>query len=91
MTWNEIVKQGYYQFLKHHEDIEYVIRCKYCIHRPYLVPAKYDNTGQCVKYAYITSPDDVCPFLCDDAWYNRIPEDNFFCSFGERKEIENKC
>lgn len=67
-------------------DVMKVVRCKDCKHRPYLVPAKYDSSGKCIKYAYITSPDDVCPFLCDDPWYNRIPEDNFFCGLGDRKE-----
>ena len=83
MSWDEIVKQGYEKFLKHHEDLEYVVRCKDCIHRPYQVPAKYHN-GKCVKYSYVTSKDEECPYLCDDSWYNRIPEDAFFCAKGER-------
>lgn len=66
-----------------------IVRCKDCIHRPYLVPAKYDSSGKCIKYAYVTSPDDVCPYLCDDTWYNRVPEDNFFCASGDRKETED--
>lgn len=60
-----------------------VVRCKECIHRPYVVPAKYNSRGQCEKYSYIESIDDICPYLCDDAWYNRVPEDNFFCAYGE--------
>lgn len=30
MTWNEVVKQGYDQFMKRNEDLEYVVRCKDC-------------------------------------------------------------
>jgi len=30
MTWDEVVKQGYDQFLRRHEDLEYVTRCKDC-------------------------------------------------------------
>ena len=30
MTWDEIVKQGYDQFVKRNEDLEYVTRCKDC-------------------------------------------------------------
>ena len=69
-------------------DVEKVVRCKDCIHRPYEIPAKYDSFGKCVQYSYITSPDDICPYVCDDPWYNRIPEDNFFCGFGDKKETK---
>lgn len=64
-------------------DVEKVVRCKDCMHRPYKIPAKYDSSGKCIKYAYITSPDDMCPYVCEDPWYNLVPEDNFFCGFGE--------
>lgn len=70
-------------------DVVEIVRCNDCKHRPYQVPAKYDSSGQCVKYGYITSPDDVCPFLSDDSWYNRVPEDDFFCGFGDRKDTED--
>lgn len=90
MKWDEILKQGYEKFLKYHEDLEYVVRCKDCIHRPYVVPAKYDISGKCVKYSYVTAPDDVCPYLCDDSWYNRVPEDTFFCAKGERNYERNE-
>lgn len=63
-------------------------RCQDCIHRPYVVPAKYDILGRCVKYSHIERPDDVCPYVCDDPWYDRVPEEDFFCGFGERKETE---
>ena len=70
-------------------DVVEVVRCKDCTHKPYVIPAKYDISGKCVKYSYVTAPDGVCPYICDDSWYNRVPEDNFFCGFGERKEKEN--
>ena len=70
-------------------DVVEVVQCKDCKHRPYLVPAKYDSSGKCIKYAYITSIDEVCPYVCEDPWYNLVPEDNFFCGFGERKETED--
>ena len=28
-------------------------------------------------------PDDVCPLQCDDPWYSKYPEDDFFCAKGE--------
>ncbi len=30
MTWDEIVKQGYDQFMRRNEDLEYVVRCRDC-------------------------------------------------------------
>ena len=34
MTWDDVVKQGYDQFTKRNEDLEYVIRCRDCKHNP---------------------------------------------------------
>lgn len=89
MTWNEIIKQGYAQFMERNADLEYVTRCKDCVHRPYVVPAKYNSRGQCEKYSRVEAIDDLCPYICDDAWYNNVPEDNFFCAYGERKGDTN--
>lgn len=66
-----------------------VVRCNECIHRPYVVPAKYNSRGQCEKYSCVDSIDDVCPYICDDRWYNLVPKDNFFCAYGERKETDD--
>lgn len=66
-----------------------VVLCKNCVHRPFVVPAKYNSRGQCEKYSYIDAIDDICPYICDDAWYNNVPEDNFFCAYGERKGDTN--
>lgn len=38
MTWAEIVKQGYDQFMKRNEDLEYVVRCKDCKYHEDEVP-----------------------------------------------------
>lgn len=53
-----------------------VIRCKDCKHRPYV-------TGENYRLEF---PDEVCPCLCEDYWYSWLPEDNWFCPKGERKE-----
>ena len=54
----------------------YVVRCKNCKHRP------HDKRGHGVSEDLVF-PDDVCPLQCDDPWYSKYPEDDFFCAKGE--------
>ena len=59
-----------------------VVFCRDCIHRPY-------ETVPGVRYGLtVESPpgDYKCPCLCDDGWYSWIPDDDFFCANGERRE-----
>lgn len=63
-----------------------IIRCKDCKHKPY--PSdnyNYDN-GDCGFE--IIFPDYRCPCQCDDGYYNRIPDDDWFCGNAERREDE---
>ena len=60
-------------------DVQPVVRCKDCKHRPI------------VEGDYISEPGEIysdytCPYLCDDCWYNRMPEDSWYCNHGERKD-----
>lgn len=54
-----------------------IVKCKDCKHRPV-------RDG-----ADIFKPDTfdtICPYLCaGDSYYNRVPEDDWFCNFGEKK------
>lgn len=62
-----------------------IIRCKECKHRP----IKEDAEG--ADYGFnISAPngDERCPCLVEDGWYSWMPNDNFYCGFGERKESE---
>jgi len=60
------------------DDFVHVVRCKDCKHRPY-----EDEDGD----VYAPSWDDlICPYLCEDSYYNWMPEDDFFCKRGERKD-----
>lgn len=52
-----------------------IVRCKDCIHKP------QENAKH-----FAVFPDEICPCQCDDPWYSWIPQDNFFCAFGERRE-----
>lgn len=63
-------------------DVVEIVRCKYCIHRPYSEDEEPANGLE------IHSPDgydSVCPcFNGSDRWYSYIPEDDFFCAHGAR-------
>ena len=68
-----------------------LIRCKNCKHRP------HED-----KYGHIVPPrvqvgvyswgepeyddDEICPYVCDDRWYSRIPSDEQYCDRAEPKE-----
>lgn len=58
-----------------------VVRCKDCKHRPVVV-----NPGKPYGFG-LEGPDydEICPYLVDDGYYNRMPEDDWFCHFGEKK------
>lgn len=60
------------------EDVVEVVRCKDCIHKP---------TGSGVNHD-ITFPeqDYRCPCRCEDYWYSWMPNDDWFCANGERRE-----
>ena len=63
-----------------------IIRCKDCIHRP-IANDTYNfddwNCGFDIEF-----PDYRCPCRCDDEYYNRIPDDDWFCGNAERGEQE---
>ena len=57
-------------------DVVEVIRCKDCKHRPYL-----DKDG------FIEPENSICPCINeDDPYYSWMPEDDWFCADGERRE-----
>ena len=60
-----------------------IIRCKDCIHRP-ITNDTYNfddwNCGFDIEF-----PDYRCPCRCDDEYYNRIPDDDWFCGNAERR------
>ena len=61
-----------------------IVYCRDCIHRPIKKP-----TGQNYNLAPKTKDgytDYTCPYVCIDSYYTRIPEDDFYCKFGETHE-----
>jgi len=61
-----------------------IVYCRDCIHRP--------ERNYKYKFFFAEGPliegkeDTTCPYVCDDSYYTRIPEDDFYCKFGEAHE-----
>ena len=60
-----------------------IVFCKECKHRP----IKEDVDGENYGFNLIepTDGDECCPCLVSDGWYSWMPEDGFYCGFGERE------
>lgn len=80
---------------KHGKEVEFakVVRCKDCKHRPhknkdgYIMPPRV----QVGVYAWGEpeyDDDESCPYVCEDRWYNRIPNDEQYCDRAEPKEAD---
>ena len=54
--------------------------CKTCKHRPYFAL----NTR--TRSLDVYYPDEVCPYVCDDPYYSRVPFDQSFCDKWEAKD-----
>lgn len=74
--WNDALK-SVAQFAPTVDAVE-VVRCRDCKHKP---------TGSGVNHD-ITFPeqDYRCPCRCEDYWYSWMPDDDWFCANGERRE-----
>lgn len=69
------------EIVAHAEKVSELVRCKDCKYRP--TDPKGHNCGQDLEF-----PDDVCPCQVGDNWYSWMPDDNWFCASGERKEVD---
>lgn len=58
-----------------------VVRCKDCKHKPTGSGANHDIT--------FPKQDYKCPCRCEDYWYSWMPDDDWFCANGERRENDN--
>ena len=57
-----------------------IIRCKDCKHKP---------TGSGVNHDINFPKQDYrCPCRCEAYWYSWMPDDDWFCANGERREDE---
>ena len=64
---------------QHYTDVGELVRCKDCKHRPITLD------GEVLPRKVNGCPDEACPFVRADYYYNRQPEGDFFCAWGERK------
>ena len=61
-------------------DLVNIVRCKNCIHCP---TGYYESE----RDRYPIFPDEVCPCRVEeDEFYSWIPDPNWFCPKGERKQ-----
>ena len=82
-------------------SVEPLVRCRECKHRPVKSPDKngrlwitapknYNEDCLSTFAPAVGEYDLTCPYLCDDPWYNRMPDDNYYCADGERKDDDKR-
>lgn len=62
-----------------YQEVGELVRCKYCKHRPTINGAYNNGFG-------LEFPTSRCPCQCDDEYYSWMPDDDWYCPNGERKE-----
>ena len=56
-----------------------IIRCINCKYRP------IDRLGNGWGFELEFPEEYKCPLQCDDPWYSRMPDDDWYCANGEEK------
>lgn len=78
-------------------SVDPLVRCRECKHRPVKSPDKegrlwitapknYNEDCLSTFAPAVGEYDLTCPYLCDDPYYNRMPDDDYYCADGEREE-----
>ena len=78
-------------------SVDPLVRCRECKHRPVkshdkkgrlwiTAPKNYNEDCLSAFAPAVGEYDLTCPYLCDDPYYNRMPDDNYYCSKGVRKD-----
>lgn len=67
----------------HNCEVEsaFIVRCKNCKWKPSYDPP---NERTSLNLVFPDSMCNPCPFKCEDNWFSKMPEDDFFCKYGER-------
>lgn len=68
-------------------DVRPVVYCRYCMYAP-----EGDDDDHCLEWPCDDWPGrNPCPLKCEDNWYSKKPEPDFFCANGRdmRKEHGN--
>ena len=68
----------------HIKKMSPIVRCKDCKHRPVPNGNNHPLTPKPSEFEW----DETCPYVCADEWHNEMPDDNDYCSKGERKDVE---
>lgn len=63
-------------------EVKDLVLCKDCKHRP----ERVEESDEYDMDTDLEFPDEVCPCQCDDYFYSWMPDDDWFCKNGERKE-----
>ena len=66
-------------------DVQPVVRCKDCVYRPYFEPSDSKSVSDLVFPDYSFN---LCPCRVEDIWYSWMPDDDWFCAYGKRKDGE---
>ncbi len=66
-------------------DVHSVTRCKDCVYRPYYEPSDSKSASDLVFPDYRFN---LCPCRVEDFWYSWMPDDDWFCAYGKRKDGE---
>lgn len=66
-------------------DVQPVTHCKDCVYRPYYEPSDSKSVYDLVFPDYRFNP---CPCRVEDFWYSWMPDDDWFCAYGKRKDGE---
>lgn len=63
-----------------------IVRCKDCKYAPTRTDGG-GGRGFVLEWPYNEWPEsNPCPCRCDDGWYSREPNPDFFCANGKREE-----
>ena len=65
------------EFLKKDGTLVAVVRCKECKYKPH-----WDEKTESAVFPI----PDRCPCECDDYFYSWVPNDDWFCKDGKRKD-----
>jgi len=65
-----------------------VVRCKDCKWRPHFDPPTSREACDLVFPKIDDIYDGPCPCMVGDNYYSWMPDDNWFCANGERRESE---
>lgn len=66
-------------------DAVAVVRCKDCKYKPSWREGVKEEFRDGFELIFPDWRDNPCPCQCDDGFYAHMPDDNWFCAFGERK------